>query len=138
MLASVQFTEGNTEQGLHTIQLAAQRGWREPLAQEARLRLALSAGDGPEAANRLAALWAMGADQKKLLQLSPAVLSDQAARHRFAEFLAQEAQWEHAFIRRAPQMLDAAIMLDVVARANGMGRGFACEDEVQSRKLECR
>lgn len=40
-----------------TIQISSQRGWREPVAQVAVLRLALDADDKAEAAHRYAALF---------------------------------------------------------------------------------
>ncbi len=45
LLAAGQAKAGQTESALRTIQIAGKRGWREPAAQEAVLRIALAAGD---------------------------------------------------------------------------------------------
>jgi hypothetical protein len=57
LLAVAQAKAGNAEAAGLAIQIAGQRGWREPVAQEAVLRLALGAGNKPEAARRYAALF---------------------------------------------------------------------------------
>lgn len=57
LLATGQAKEGKPDYAMLTIQIAGQRGWRDPIAQEAVLRLALAARDKPEAARRSVALF---------------------------------------------------------------------------------
>ncbi len=75
LLAATQAQAGQNEAAVRTIQIAGRRGWREPAAQEAVLRLAIAAGDRPEAARRYAALFLRPATPNALLEeLVPAVL----------------------------------------------------------------
>lgn len=67
LLAAAQAGAGQQEAALRTIQIAGRRGWREPVAQEAMLRLAFANGDRPEAARRYAALFLRPATPDKLL-----------------------------------------------------------------------
>ena len=77
ILAQAQFVAGEADQSALTIQYAAQRGWREPLAQESVLRLALANSDMPEAARRFAALFLRRDTEDALLEeLAPQVLAE--------------------------------------------------------------
>ena len=75
LLAAAQAKAGKPEAAVFTIQLAGQRGWRERVAQETLLRLALVAGDKAEAARRYAALFRSNATADELLiEFAPKVL----------------------------------------------------------------
>ena len=117
LLAHAQLREDADGPGLTTMQLAAQRGWRDPAAQEARLRLAIAVGDGREAALRLAAIWALARDDATLRELAPPVLAHEQARQAMAELLASQPRWVKSFRLRGPRVLDRAVLDDVVARA---------------------
>ncbi len=74
LLAVAQAKAGQADQSGLTIQIAGQRGWREPLVQEAVLRIALNAGDRAEAARRYAALFLRAETPDALLtELGPQV-----------------------------------------------------------------
>ena len=87
-LSVAQLQAGEAEQSLQTIQLAAQRGWRNSPAQETVLRLAVEAGDYETASYRLAALWLVDRGNPRLGELSKLVLSDQEGRATFSKLLA--------------------------------------------------
>lgn len=123
LLAALQLQDDPQGRGLITIQQAAQRGWREPLSQEARLRLALAAGDYREAALRLAAIWALHHDGKTLEKLAPRVLQHAEARQAFAELLADRPRWEGAYLRLSKEFLPPEILADIVARTLVRGAG---------------
>lgn len=122
LLAQAQMRKDSAGVGLATIQLAAQRGWRDPTAQHARLRLALAAGDGREAGLRLAAIWALARDDAQLRDLAPLVLADENARQALAELLAEEPRWANAVWQRGPRLLEPAIMADLGARTKAARR----------------
>ena len=86
-------------------QMAARRGWRDPIAQEAQLRLALAAGDGAEAGRRLAALWARSRDMKKLEELTVLTISNRDALSSFAQMLAASPRWNQRVLDLGPGVL---------------------------------
>ncbi|MGQ7829937.1 hypothetical protein [Altererythrobacter sp. Z27] len=116
LLAALQLQDNPQGRGLVTIQQAAKRGWREPLSQQARLRLALAAGDYREAALRLAAIWALPHDDETLEELAPRVLQHAEARQALAGLLADRPKWEGAYLRRGKEILPPEIMADIAAR----------------------
>jgi hypothetical protein len=123
LLAAGQARAGKAEQSAQTIQIAAQRGWREPLAQEAMLRLALAAGDKPEAARRYIALFLRSKTPNSLLiDLGPAVLGEGSSEGRaaMAAILAGAERWRSTFLQRGAQVIPpsafSAIMVDSLER----------------------
>lgn len=91
MLSAAQARAGETSAANFTIQLAAQREWREPIAQETVLRNALATGDKAEAARRFTTLFRRNATSDELLTtLAPQVFDAQggAGRQTFADELA--------------------------------------------------
>jgi hypothetical protein len=82
LLAVAQAKAGQGEQSGLTIQIAGQRGWREPLTQEAVLRIALNAGDKAEAARRYVALFLRTETPDALLiELGPQVFDAPGGNH---------------------------------------------------------
>ncbi len=129
ILAQAQFATGEIEPGGMTIQYAAQRGWRDPLAQESLLRLALEAGDSGEAARRYTALFLRrDTEDALLLELGPAVLSDPTGdgRATLAAIVAGAPRWHNQFLRRGPRVMPADAFVDVIARASTEGTRFDC------------
>lgn len=130
LLASAQAKAGQGEAAAFTIQIAGQRGWREPVAQEAVLRLALAAGDKAEAARRFAALLRREATPDALLtELGPAVFGDSAgpSRETLATIIANAARWHEQFLRRGPQVLPADAFGAITTLAIERGARFKCE-----------
>lgn len=79
LLAKGQAKAGQVDAAARNIQIAGQSGWREPLAQEAVLRLALAAGDNPAAARRYAALLLQRQSPDTLLEASGGPFSTRPA-----------------------------------------------------------
>lgn len=129
VLAAAQAEAGQPEQAAKTIQVAARRGWREPLAQAAMLSLALEAGDQPEAARRYAALFRREATPDALLvELGPKVLGEPggAGRATFAEVIAGAERWHPMFLQRGLRVLPADAFAEIVALADEQGARFDC------------
>lgn len=99
---SVALIRNNDQQaGALAIQRAAQRGWRDPIAQRAMYDIALSAGDHAEAAHRLAALYGLQDSQVPLKPMTDNLLKTPQGRTAMAEALVTGGYWTRAFLRGA-------------------------------------
>lgn len=129
LLALAQTKAGMPEQAGLTIQIAAQRGWRDPVAQEAVLRLALAAGDEPEAARRYAALFLRAATPDTLLQeVGPAVLTqtDGPGQRTLVDIISGTDRWHDTLLRRGVQVMPPAAFADITLAAIERGARFDC------------
>ncbi|MCM0000319.1 MAG: hypothetical protein NBV68_13115 [Erythrobacter sp.] len=129
LLTVAQARAGKAEQAAKTIQVAARRGWREPLAQEAMLRLALAAGDKPEAARRYAALFLRTRTPDALLrELGPMVLDgpDKAARDTMVEIVVGGERWHTTFLRRGVRLMPPAAFAAIAEGSIARGVQFDC------------
>lgn len=108
LLAVAQAKAGKTEEASRTIQIAGQRGWRDPIAQEAILRLALEAGNKPEAARRYAALFVRDATPDRLLEeLGPAVLGEAGGvgQMTMSAIVVGGERWHRKFLQRGSRVV---------------------------------
>lgn len=129
LLAQAQAKSGKVEEAAMSIQFAARRGWREPVAQEAMLRLAIAAGDKQEAARRYAALFLRRATPDALLrELGPAVLGgpDPAARDTLVEVVVGGERWHAAYLRRGAQVMPPAAFASITVDSLAGGAAFDC------------
>lgn len=129
LLAVAQAKAGQAEQAALTIQIAGQRGWREPLAQETVLRLALEAGDKPEAARRYVALFLRSATPDALLvELGPQVLSDPSgpARATITDIVSGADRWHNLFLRRGAQVMPPDAFAVIASASLRQGAAFDC------------
>jgi len=129
LLAVAQTRAGQMEQAGITIQIAGQRGWREPLAQETVLRLALAAGDEAEAARRYAALFLKPSTPDALLQeLGPAVLGEAggAGQRTLAGIIGGTDRWNNMFLRRGMRVMPSSTFSEIAVAAIGRGARFDC------------
>lgn len=129
MLAIAQTKAGQLEQAGVTIQIAGQRGWRDPLAQETVLRIALAAGDKAEAARRYAALFLQAATPNELLrELGPAVLDDTdgPGQRTLVDIISGTDRWNDAFLRRGVQVMQPSTFADIAAATIERGARYDC------------
>lgn len=138
LFAQAQLLAGNEQQAAVAFQQAARHGWRDPIAQEVQLRLALAAGDGAEAGRRLAALWAISQDIEKLGGLSALVLADAEGRESFTRVLADSSRWNRRFLYLGPQVLTPEQFRQVHAEAIARGAAFNCQDDRYAGQESCR
>lgn len=134
-LAVARAKAGQAEAAGITIQIAGQRGWRAPVAQEAVLRLALSAGDQAEAARRYAALFLRNTTPDALLQeLGPEVFGtpDGPGQRTMADIVAGGERWHAHFLQRGPQVIPPAAFVAIATRAMDKGAAFDCDGLAQS------
>lgn len=130
ILAQAQFAAGRHDASGQTIQYAARRGWREPLAQEAVLRLAIEAGDMPEAARRYAALALRRDTEDALLEeLGPAIFSEPSGEglRTLSEIVGGGEWWHGQFLRRASRVMPPASVEEIVRSTTAAGTRYDCE-----------
>lgn len=129
ILAQAEFAAGLNEKSALTIQYAAQRGWRDPVAQEAMLRLALGAGDKAEAARRFAALFLRRDTTDALLEeLGPEVLAEPggAGRTTLIEIVGGGERWHNQFLRRGALVMPPDAYVEIVTATTEAGTRYDC------------
>jgi hypothetical protein len=129
LLALVQARAGERAQAGITIQIAAQRSWREPISQDAVLRLALAANDEAEAARRFAALFLNKSTSNALLEeLAPAVLgeTDGPGQRTLVEIISGTERWHATFLRRGGQVMPPSTFADIAVASMARGTRFDC------------
>jgi hypothetical protein len=129
MLAVAQAKAGQMDAAGRTIQIAGQRGWRVPVAQEAVLRLALGAGDKAEAARRYAALFLRAQTPDSLLEeLGPAVLGEPGGlgQQTLVAIVVGGERWHSTFLRRGVRVMPPAAYSAIVADSLARGAVFDC------------
>ncbi|MEM7780734.1 MAG: hypothetical protein AAF697_10120 [Pseudomonadota bacterium] len=129
ILAQAQFMAGDTEQSALTIQYAAQRGWRDGLAQESMLRLAADAGDDAEAARRYTALFLRRSTQEALLEeFGQIVLAEPGGegRQTLITIVGGAERWHNQFLRRGPRVLPPDAFVEIVSATAEQGADFDC------------
>jgi hypothetical protein len=137
LLAASQAKAGRIAEATGTIQIAGQRGWRDPVAQEAVLRLALAAGNRAEAARRYAALFLRSQTPDALLtELGPAVLDgpDDIGRATMAAIVAGGERWHSLFLRRGVRVMSPGAFAAITAESLRKGAAFDCGVLAQSVK----
>ena len=131
ILAQAQFNAGQLNESALTIQYAAQRGWREPLAQESMARLALQAGDEPEAVRRFIALFVRRDTADSLLEeLGPLVLAEPGGvgRTTFVEILNGADRWHGQFLTRGVRVIPPLAFAEILISSIEDGTRFDCTD----------
>ena len=129
LLAAAQAKAEQTEAALRTVQIAGKRGWREPAAQEAVLRIAFAAGDKAEAARRYAALFLRdGTPDALLMELGPAVLDEPGGigQQTLTAIVVGGERWWPVFLRRGPVVMPPAAFVAIAAASMEKGARFEC------------
>ena len=129
LLAQAQFAAGQAEQSALTIQYAAQRGWRDALAQESMLRLALDAGDADEAARRYAALFLRrDTEDELLLELGAQVLAKSGGegRQTLIAIVGGGKRWHNHFLRRGTRVIPSDAFAEIVTATAVAGADYDC------------
>lgn len=128
-LAQAQLKAGKADEALLTIQIAAQRGWRDPAAQEAMLRLAVAAGDEAEAARRYTALFLQNRTEDKLLiEFGDRLFADPkgVAAQTLVGIVAQTDRWGTTFLQRGARVIPADAFAAIAIEADRRGARFDC------------
>ncbi len=129
VLAQAQFAARQIDESALSIQYAAQRGWRDPLAQESMLRLALAAGNAPEAARRYAALFLRRDTEDALLEeLGPPVLEEAGGegRQTLIEIVGGGDRWHNQFLHRGARVMPPDAFVEIVNATTANGVRYEC------------
>ena len=126
LLAGAQQVAGQVDQSLLTAQYSARRGWRLAPAQDLMFRIAMASGDLPEAANRLAALWAAAPADPALGELTPVLLAAPGGPQAFAKPLAGTRISLESFADTAFGMAPPGQVTAALAEAGRLGARFDC------------
>lgn len=129
VLAQAQFAAGQSSESVLTIQYAAQRGWRDALAQESMLRLALENGDLDEAARRYTALFLRrDTEGAVLIELGREVLGDPGGpgRQTLTQIVSGGNRWHDQFLRRGVRVFPPDAFAEIVVAASERGTRFDC------------
>lgn len=129
LLAGAYYQGQQIEPASLAVQFAAQRGWRDPVAQEARLRLALEAGDRAEGARRFVALKLnRGTDQALLSELGLLVFASPAAEAEtvMIDLASETDRWHTLFLGRGLAVMPSATFARVISASIERGTRFDC------------
>lgn len=128
LLAQAQVLSDETDAGIATMQAATTRGWRVPPVQLAVAQGAFQIGEYGTAADRLAAIMAVGADNEMSGQLLGQVLAQGEGRAAFAAKLGGEGYWQARFFRSAITAADPQDLLETMLMAEGNGFETPCDN----------
>lgn len=107
-----------------TIQRAAQRGWRDPIAQQVMFEIAMEAGDWAEATRRFAALISIQDAQVPVKDMKQRLLATPAGRQAMISALLGGGFWTRAFMASAVVDTSPAMVETVSGALRG---GFTIE-----------
>ena len=126
ILAIAEHRAGNEARSADALTIAAQRGWREPLAQKAVALAAAQSGEGEMAADRLSALWKTTAGKPFAREITAQLLKVSDVRNRFAAKLNSEDAWVPLFLKWAVSNLSPSVFTSLVEEANQRGAKLDC------------
>jgi hypothetical protein len=129
LLAGAYYQDGQVPPASLAVQYAAQRGWRDPIAQESRLRLALEAGDKGEAARRFVALMVAGTNNQALTaELGEAVFGTPSpdAEAVVVDLISETDRWHPVFLWRGVNALPADAFARITAESLARRTPFDC------------
>lgn len=129
-LAQAEFRTGNQELGAQAVYLAAQREWRDALAQQTIAQVALANGEPKIAAQRLYALWAItegnSDDDPRLNELTQAVLAEPEAQVEFGREIGGAVRWNRRFFMWGEEVLPQEAFVTTIANAQAAHASFDC------------
>jgi hypothetical protein len=119
---------GEQDQLLPALEVAALRGWREPLLQVMAGRAALLSGDADGAANRIAALIATGAVPAERRLLLAELMQQAPGRAALARLFARPGYYSPRLWGSLTESGSPQQVLDIARRARQAGIVLDCED----------
>lgn len=125
LLAMAMGRNGETEKAFVLYQKAAQRGWRDSIAQQTRLRIAVEVGDMAEASRRIAALWGIRETQMHLADATAKVLETSDGRKAMAATMSANGRWIGAFLAES-DAVPPQHLAETIAMAAAQGARLNC------------
>lgn len=122
LLATAELRTGDRKGFEQAFRLATTRGWRNEAVQLVAARSALAQGDATAAANRIAALWALGGSANELPRMTRELLALPGGPEALGTQLGRTRVWQATFLQRAPEFgtPDAIARLKAAAKASGV------------------
>lgn len=110
------------------ITLAAQRGWRDPVAQLAAYNAAVQSGQMEFASQRLDAIFRVGVIEREMRMTALAQLaSDPEGREQLAKRLSETRNWTREFLTDSFNVMAADNIANVVVRTMANHGSFDCQ-----------
>lgn len=125
LLAIAKARSGDNANAMLLLQMAAQRGWRDSIAQQSMFGIAFNAGDMAEASRRLAALWGIGERQMPLAASTAKVLATPEGRKAMAAAMSTNGRWINAFLTESEAM-PPHHLAQTIAMASAKGAHLNC------------
>jgi hypothetical protein len=119
---------GQDDRVIAPLEVAAVRGWREPVVQLAVARAGILSGDFRSAAQRVVALVATAAPRDQTDALLTVLLADADGRAALADMLATQGHWNRRFIARLQQAGTPAQLVDTLDKARARGAMIDCAE----------
>lgn len=130
--------DGQDDKVIAPLEVAATRGWREPVVQLAAARAGILSGEFGSAAQRIAALIAITTPREQVDPLLAALLASEAGRAAIAEMLATEGHWKRHFIPRLQLVATPAQFVDTLVKAQQLGAVLDCAQLQAARDILVR
>lgn len=138
LLAGAAQLAGQDDRVIAPLEVAAVRGWREPVVQLAVARAGILSGDFGSAAQRVAALIATNAPREQTDALLAELLSQAQGRAALVDMLATEGHWKRRFIPRLQQAGTPGQLVDTLDRARERGAMLDCAQLQTARDVLTR
>jgi hypothetical protein len=132
ILAYAAANNGEGELAAQALNLAAQRGWRDPLVQIVVAQQAAQQGQWDLAFQRTIALWQTGNRGPEILASLAAIAQHPKGREAMAIWAISRPQSSREFLTFAAGSLDGDDFEAIVAQAEQQGAGFNCHGLAQA------
>lgn len=119
--------EGDPDATISALEIAAMRGWREPIPQIAAAQAGLISGNFESAAQRLAAMNAIGGLGDETNGILIAMLAQEQGREAIAAQLAVGGRWTRYFVRQLATTATLEQFADTIGRAWDKGAKLDCD-----------
>ncbi|MEO9461543.1 MAG: hypothetical protein ABJ242_02300 [Marinomonas sp.] len=126
MLAEAHLLSGDNDAASTAIQMAGQRGWRDPVSQRTMLAASQEAGDHVGAARRYFALWIVAPNRSQLAPVAAEILAHPDARAEAARLLSSRKIWQRSFICDGLPQLPRAHAADIQRQLEARGAAANC------------
>ena len=126
ILALAAISAGEVETATDALSAASRRGWREPIAQLASAESALSQGQYQGAAQRIAALMAVGTLSGTTDELLGRLLQTPEGQQAFAERMAAFGRWQNNALIGGYRAAGPEAWANTLGRAKELGADFDC------------
>jgi len=127
LLSQASALQGDAPRSLAALEAASLRGWRDPVAQISAAQAALAQGQYDAAAQRIAALFAVGSMPDQTMALAGALLADPGGQAAFARQLATSTRWPSNVLVALADAVPPVRLAQTLALARAEGAALPCD-----------